>query len=183
MNRVLVEQGYRFVLPDGPRLTGMSSDPRSIDLLCALALFVGARTVVEAGTHVGHTAFALARALQDAGLGGHVWTADTVDPYPKGIQTQAIEPLGLSDAVTFFHGDFAAMLDGVPTEIDLAYVDASSTDRPEMRREHFEAVWPRMRVGGLVVVDDCRWAGGAWFRERATLYLPQHRGLVICVRG
>jgi predicted O-methyltransferase YrrM len=180
---VLVEQPARFVLSGGPPMTGMASDPRTVDFLCGLALFIGARTVVEAGTHQGHTALALGAALLEAGLGSHVWTADIEDCYPKGIMVQAVDPLGLTGTVSCFHGDFVDMLGGIPYEVDLAYIDASSVERPLMRREHFEAVWPRMRQGGLVVIDDCGWDGGAFFRDRATLYLPQHRGLVICQKN
>lgn len=180
VNIVAVEQVARFALP-GRTISRMASDPRTIDLICALSLFIGARTVVEAGTFEGHTALSVGSALEQIGLGSHVWTADTTDFYPSGIKEQAIDPLELTDTVTFFRGDFADMLHQVPGDIDLAYIDASSEERPRMRRDHFEAVWPRMRVGGLVLVDDCagRWDGAKQFRQEATIYLPQHRGIAL----
>lgn len=181
VNLVTVEEASRFAIPGGPPINPMASDVRSLDLICALALFVGARTVVEAGTYRGHTALALGEALSHLGLDSHVWTADTIEQYPEGIATQAIGPLGLQKTVTFFLGDFNDMLNTVPGEIDLAYIDASSVDAPKLRRQHFDIVWPRMKRGGIVIVDDCsgEWDGASEFREQATLYLPQRRGIGI----
>ena len=182
MNIVLAERPSRFALSGGPPYTREASSVPTTDVVCCFALFVGARKVVEAGTHEGHTSLAIAAALQGAELGGHIWTADVFERYPKGIVKQAVEPQGLEGVFTFYHGDFEKMLNSYDLrDIDLAYLDASSPERPNLRREHCMAVRSRMRKGGLILVDDCAgcWPDAEWFRRNATLYLPQQRGLAV----
>lgn len=164
-------------------LDTMDSAPATTDLLVSLALFTAPRVIVEAGTYKGHTSVALAYVTMQAGIDCTVWTTDTVnylDPKLPAI----LGELGVVDRIKFGRGDFAAMLENVKDSIDLAYIDASSSNS-ELRWEHFNAVWPRMRVGGLVCVDDCAgdWPHANDFCRMASLYLPANRGLAILKKG
>ena len=154
---------------------GEPSSERTAALLWALARFHRPLVVVEAGTYHGHVALTLADALRSANVPGHVWTAD-VNESP--VLTHAAA-LGLTDAITFFWGDFLAMLPTVPTPIDFAYLDAGP-DHDGLRWRHFEALQPLLAPGALVATDD---VAGSWpqverFRAH-TLYLPNHRGLAL----
>ena len=177
MNLVFVEEHSRFA-SDSQVFTQEASHPKTVDVICALAVFIGARIVVEAGTLAGQTSFALAQALNGAATGAHIWTADIRELPSESPTRTSLKSLLLENSVTFFHGDFLNMLGLVPGEIDLAYLDASLKD-PTMRYTHYDAVWPKIRQGGLVIVDDCAADWASRFRDSANIYLPQNRGLAI----
>lgn len=155
-----------------------ASHPANIDLACMLVLFTEARTIVEAGTYKGHFAFAVANILRLLGH-GMVYTADIEDRIPECAWQDVPE---LAARVSYHRGDFLTMLADVPGEVDLAYIDASDKDNPHLRWEHAEAAYHRLRLGGLLLVDDTAaedWGDARSFREWASIQLPQHRGLTI----
>lgn len=163
----------------------MASEPASVDLLCMLTAFIRPMVVVEAGTYAGHAALAMANVLRHVNPEGKVYTSDVVDSVSGLLKKSAAF---LAPYVEFYHGDFVDMLHTVPGEIDLAYIDASDAREPNLRMRHASAVWPRMRPGGLVLVDDTEskdWAGAKVFRDWAKcggLHLTQQRGLTIIQR-
>lgn len=161
----------------------MASESASVDLVCMLAAFVKPKIVVEAGTYFGHMALALANVIRQVEPAGKVYTADVLD---HGLNKQLAGTADfLAPFIHFHHGDFLDMLKDVPGEIDLAYIDASSTEDPHLRMKHFYAVEHRMRDGGLVLVDDTEskdWTDAKYFRQLSDLHLPQRRGLSIFQR-
>src|SRR5512146_2732868 len=152
---------------------GDPSGQRTVDVLWALVRFTVPAVVVEAGTHHGHTALALAHALESAGVPGHVWTADTAE---SGVLANA-EKLRLAHRITFFKGDFLDMLPGIPEPIEFAYLDAGP-DTDGLRWRHFQGMRDRLAPGALVATDD---VAGSWphVEDFQTLgfYFPQLRGL------
>lgn len=157
---------------------GDPSGQRTVDLLWALARFTLPAVIVEAGTHHGHTALALADALESAGAGGHVWTADPIESGVLGFA----ERLGLAKRITYFRGDFLDMMPSVPDDIGFAYLDAGP-DTDGMRWAHFQGIRNKMAPGGIVAIDD---TAGTWphvedFRA-LSCYFPQHRGLSLWQR-
>lgn len=158
----------------------MASDSAAIDLLAMFAWFTEPKIVVEAGTYKGHFAYAISNILRMIGKGGKVYTADPIDNISQTLAMPDADPL--RPQIHYHHGDFLEMLADVPGPIDLAYIDASSTEDPLLRRKHAMAVWKRLAPRGLLFVDDTAskdWEDAKFFRQISSLHLPQHRGLTI----
>jgi caffeoyl-CoA O-methyltransferase len=120
-------------------------------LLSTLARAIGARRALEIGTFTGYSALWLAGALPDDGelVTCDVDTVSTAiarrywDRSPHGRKIR----LELGPAI-----DTLARLDG---PLDLAFIDA---DKPSYVA-YWDAVVPRLRPGGLVIVDNVLWGG------------------------
>lgn len=155
-----------------------ASHPANVDLACMLVMFMDATTIVEAGTYKGHFALAVANILRQLGA-GKIYTADIADHITKCLVGDGTI---VAPYIHFHRGDFLEMLTDVPGEIDLAYIDASAFTNEHLRWQHALAVWPRLRPGGLILVDDTAatdWADAEKFREWAGIQFLQHRGLTI----
>src|SRR4051794_4608634 len=128
-------------LPHG----GMQSRPDQGALLTILAKTVGTRTAVEVGTFTGYGAICIARGLAD---GGTLTCFEVSERYAE-IARRNLELAGVADRVTIEVGpanDALAQLG----EIDFAYVDADKDGYPA----YYDALLPRLRPGGVLVLDN-----------------------------
>jgi predicted O-methyltransferase YrrM len=155
-----------------------SSHPDTWDILADLVVALKARTVVEAGTHKGHAAMAMAEAMRIYEIDGCVYTADVIDKDAD----KAVHDAGLANFIQPFIGPFDKMLDDVWSLIDLAFIDASDHDNADLRLEYVELVRPRLAPHGVIVVDDATddgWEGAKKLRDTCDLYLPVGHGIAI----
>lgn len=159
------------------KIDTLTSDPATIDMLCMLLRHLDAKVIVEAGTYRGWGAFSMAETLKAYGIDGHIWTCDPVDYEVHEV----LEGMGLDGYVTYSQETFEQMLPKVPGAIDLAYIDASDKFEENLRLRYLSLVLPRMRAGGVVVMDDIAggWEGAPFVQQLASLYLPLHRGLAV----
>ena len=122
-------------------------------LLEMLARATGARRAIEIGTFTGYSALSIARGLGPEGRllccdVSEVWTA---------IAQQAWEAAGVRDRIDLRIApalDTLAALDA-DAVFDLAFVDADKSNYVH----YYEAVLPRLRPGGLLLVDNTLWSG------------------------
>lgn len=154
-----------------------TSDPLTLDVLAVLIRHLDAKVILEVGTYRGWGAFTMAEALKASESSGHIWTCDPVD---YEIQ-EVLDDMDLASYVTYHHGILETLLPDVPGEIDLCYLDASDAQEENLRLRHLAMVLPRMRKGGLIVMDDVEkgWSGAAVVRQFAGLVLPGPRGLAV----
>ncbi len=156
-----------------------ASHPETWGFLAEMVNATKAKVIVEAGTYRGHACLAMAEALWCAKQEGHIWSADIEDHHVGDV----LEQTDLRDYVTLCLGDFKRMVEEYVTEpIDLAFVDASDPDNALLRVETVAFLVPRMRKGGIIVVDDCandEWPAAASLREYCNLYLPLGRGTCV----
>lgn len=116
-----------------------------------LVALTQARTVLEFGTFTGYSSLAMAQALPE---GGKVITCD-IDPDATEIAKKfwAKNPHGKKIELKLAPG-----LDSVAkiTEpIDLVFIDADKGNYTN----YWEASLPKVRQGGLIVVDNVLWSG------------------------
>jgi predicted O-methyltransferase YrrM len=126
------------------------SDPEVGRLLSILARVTGARRIVEVGTAIGYGTLCLARGAPEA----RVITIDS-DPQRLATARAYLERGGVADRVDLLQG---AALDVLPTlagPIDLAYIDAVKREY----RRYLDLLLPKLRVGGVVAVDNVLWKG------------------------
>jgi predicted O-methyltransferase YrrM len=117
------------------------------DLLHHIALAMRAKTIVEIGTSYGFSGLFWSMALQETGGRLH-----TIDKDPKKFESskETFQRAGVADIVTNYLGDAHEILRSMPGEIDIAFIDA---DKPSTQ-SYFDLLWPRIRVGGCVIVDN-----------------------------
>jgi predicted O-methyltransferase YrrM len=126
------------------------SDPEVGRLLSILARACGARLILEIGTAIGYGALCLARGAPQA----RVVSIDT-DPQRLATARAYLERAGVAERVELLEGPALDLLPRLDGPFDLAYVDAVKTEY----RRYLDLLLPRLRVGGLVVVDNLLWGG------------------------
>ena len=136
-----------------PRRAGMQVAPDQAGFLELFTRLVGARYAVEVGTFTGLSSIAIARGM---GTAGRLLCCDVSEEF-TGIARRYWERAGLTDRIELRIAPALETLRGLPREphIDLVFVDA---DKAEYSAYWAELV-PRMRPGGVLLVDNTRWSG------------------------
>jgi caffeoyl-CoA O-methyltransferase len=147
--RDLIEETAR-VLPDDAI---MQIAPEQAAFMTLLTRILGARQAVEIGTFTGLSSIAIARGLTED---GRLTCLDVSDEF-TGIARRYWARAGLADRIELRIGPAAETLATLPAEphLDLAFVDADKTGYAG----YWEQLVPRMRPGGLILVDNVLRAG------------------------
>ncbi len=122
-------------------------------LLEMLARLSGARRAIEIGTFTGYSSLALARGL---GPDGRLLCCDINEHWTEVAQ-RAWTAAGVRDRIDLRIAPaldtIAALADDV--EFDLAFIDADK----HSYLDYYEALLPRIRTGGLLLIDNTLWSG------------------------
>src|SRR3954470_23014638 len=135
----------------------MQSAPDQARLLTLLARMVGAREALEIGTFTGNGAICIGRGLARDGrlrcfeVDEELARIARANIAAAGLDAR-VAAAGLDDRDRIEVGPAADALDAIPEipQIDLAYVDADKSGYPG----YYEALVPRMRPGGVIVLDN-----------------------------
>ncbi|WP_310718906.1 DUF2218 domain-containing protein [Streptomyces lydicus] len=122
-------------------------------LLTMLTRLVNARFAVEVGTFTGYSSVCIARGLADD---GRLLTCDISDEWTS-VARPYWERAGVADRIELTLGPAVDTLRALPDEpvIDIAFIDADKANYPA----YYEEIVPRLRPGGLVVLDNVFLAG------------------------
>lgn len=129
----------------------MQVGPLEGRLLCFLARLSGARRAVEIGTFTGYSSLSIAEGLVDDGT---LITCD-VDPVSTAIAQEHWDQVPWGAKITLRLGPAAETLATVQGPLDLAFIDADKVNYTT----YWELLVPKMRSGGLIVVDNVLWSG------------------------
>ncbi len=134
-------------------VAGMQIAPEQGAFLGLLTGAVGARRVVEVGTFTGFSALCMARAMPPDGMllcldVSAEWTA---------IARRYWQAAGVTARIELRLAPAADTLRALPAEppFDLAFVDADK----QGYLTYYEELLPRIRPGGLILVDNTLWSG------------------------
>lgn len=134
------------------RAAGMQIGDDQAVLLEILARAAGARRAVEIGTFTGYSSLALARGM---GPTGRLLCLDVSEEWTS-IARQAWEKAGVADRIDLKIGPALDTLRDLPPVLfDLAFVDADKSNYGA----YYEELVPRIRPGGLLLVDNTLWNG------------------------
>jgi caffeoyl-CoA O-methyltransferase len=127
-------------------------------LLTMLVRLSGARNAVEVGTFTGYSSICIARGLAE---GGRLLACDVSGEWTALAQRYWAEA-GVADRIELRLAPASETLAALPDEatIDFAFVDADKESYPT----YYEELVPRLRPGGLVVLDNVL-LGGRVFDE------------------
>ncbi|MGH8795309.1 MAG: O-methyltransferase [Stackebrandtia sp.] len=142
--RDLAEETLRML----PKQAGMQIAPEQSAFLTFLARIVGVRHGVEIGTFTGMSALSIARGMADD---GRLVCFDVSEEYTS-VARRYWERDGKADKIELRIGDAKEELKALPSEphVDMAFIDADKTGY----LTYWEELMPRMRPGGVVVVDN-----------------------------
>lgn len=126
------------------------ADPELGKLLAILARATGARRILEVGTAIGYGTLWLAEAAPEARV-------VTIDRDPERLERarRALETAGVVERVDLIEGEALEILPGLDGPFDLVYLDG---DKATYRR-CLDLALQKLRVGGLVVIDNVLWKG------------------------
>ena len=136
------------------RAAGMQIGDDQAALMEIIARAMGARTAIEVGTFTGYSALAVARGM---GPAGRLLCCDVSEEWTT-IAKEYWERAGLSDRIELRIGPAIDTLRSLPMDeqFDLAFVDADKTGYPS----YYDEIFPRLRPGGLLLVDNTLFGGG-----------------------
>jgi caffeoyl-CoA O-methyltransferase len=109
--------------------------------------------VIEVGTFTGYSTLCLARGLPEH---GRVLALDISEEW-TAIGRRHWEKAGVSHKIELRVGPAAESLRALPREpgFDLAFIDADKTGYAG----YVEEILPRLRAGGVILVDNVLWGG------------------------
>jgi caffeoyl-CoA O-methyltransferase len=147
--RDLAEETHRELAAQ----SGMQITHDEGELLTMLVRITGARRAVEVGTFTGYSSTCIARGLP---VDGHLLCCDVSEEYTS-VARRYWERAGVTDKISLELGPAVETLRALPSEasLDFAFIDADKTGYPA----YVEEILPRLRPGGLMVLDNMLRAG------------------------
>jgi predicted O-methyltransferase YrrM len=139
MHREAAERNFPIVGPEVGRL------------LFQLARTSGAARIFEMGSGFGYSTLWFARALPPAGRVHHT----DGDAKNTAKARAYLERAELHDRVVFTTGDAREILKDTPGEFDIVFMDIDKDQYPS----GYQVFKDRVKVGGLVIVDNLIWSG------------------------
>jgi len=160
---------------DLPDSVSMQISPEQGAFMTLFTRLLNVRQAVEVGTFTGYSSLAIARGLAD---GGRLICCDISEEFTAYART-AWERAGVADRVELRIAPALDTLKALPTTewIDLAFIDADKSNYAH----YFEALLPRLRPNGVILVDNTLWSGrltDADNHERDTIALREFNDLV-----
>jgi caffeoyl-CoA O-methyltransferase len=122
-------------------------------LLTLITKMVGARYAVEVGTFTGYSSICIARGLASE---GRLLCCDVNEEYTS-IARDAWQAAGLAERIELRIAPALETLRALPAsaDIDLAFIDADKREYVS----YYAELLPRMRSGGVLLVDNTLWSG------------------------
>lgn len=127
---------------------GLWQVPRETGLLFNIVLrHSGAKRILEIGTSSGYSGLFLADAAR--ANGGKLITCE-YSAYKIELARQSFAQAGLRDYVELVEGDALQTVELLEGPFDFVFIDAIKEEYPF----YLSMIWPKLRVGGLVVADN-----------------------------
>ncbi len=115
------------------------------------ACAINARRILEIGMAIGYSVVHLARGMQKGGLLVTIEPDDEMIRLSEGFLSRA----GLRERVRIERGKALEVIPRLVETFDLVFIDALK----EEYGEYLEFALPRLRAGGVVIVDNLLWGG------------------------
>ncbi len=145
LNRLEKETWDTLEIPQ--MLTGRI-EGRFLKLLVQIS---NAHSVLEIGTFSGFGSLNMAEGLPDDGI---LVTCD-IDPDSCKVARKYFEESPHGKKISLMEGPALESIEKLHGPIDLVFIDADKINY----QNYFEAVLPKVRQGGLIVVDNVLWSG------------------------
>ena len=107
--------------------------------------------ILEIGTYTGYSALCLAEGLAEGGTLHTIEKNEELQP----IISRYVGRAGLEDKINLHIGDALPIIESMDATFDLVFIDADKTNY----LNYYEAVLPKMKVGGCIIADNVLWSG------------------------
>jgi len=134
-------------------VAGMQISPEQGVFMHLLAELMRPEFAIEIGTFTGYSAICMARGLAP---GGRLLCCDLSEEW-TAVARSYWERAGLTDRIELRLGPALETVRSLPARprIDLAFIDADKTGYAD----YWAELVPRMRPGGVILVDNVLWSG------------------------
>jgi len=129
----------------------MLSGPLQGRFLQFISQMIRPSRILEIGTFTGYSAICLARGLAKGGI---LHTIDINDELAE-MALRYFKLALLDDAIVLHNGDALNVIPSLDEVFDLAFIDGDK----EQYIQYLELVFPKLRTGGFVLVDNVLWSG------------------------
>ena len=131
----------------------MQIAPEQGAFMTILTRLLGVKHAVEVGTFTGYSSLCIARGLAD---GGKLVCCDVSDEWTS-IGHEYWARAGVADRIDLRIAPALETIATLPTEehLDLVFIDADK----ENYANYYDALLPRVRVNGVILVDNTLWSG------------------------
>ena len=120
-------------------------------LLSMVSHMVKPLHALEIGTYTGYSSICLAEGIRP---GGKLVTIDSNDELESRILNN-IARAGMQNKIQLLIGKAADLIPTLQTEFDLVFIDADKINYAL----YYDLVWPKVRLGGYLLVDNVLWSG------------------------
>jgi len=156
-----------------PHQAHMQVDPVRGRLLTIFARATKAQLAIEVGTFTGYSSVCIARGLP---AGGKLICCDTSDEWTS-VARKYWEKDGVDGRIDLRLGPALDTITSFPSEpmFDLAFIDADK----DSYLSYWQELVPRIRPGGLLLVDDAFWSGElvGFARDGRVMYVREFTDL------
>ena len=131
----------------------MQIAPEQGAFMTILTRLLGVRNAVEVGTFTGYSSLCIARGLAD---GGTLVCCDVSDEWTS-IAREYWERAGVADRIDLRIAPALETIATLPGDehLDLVFIDADK----ENYANYYDALLPRLRTNGVILVDNTLWSG------------------------
>lgn len=123
-------------------------------LLSAISKAIHPENILEIGTFTGYGSLCLAEGLRK---NGKLWTIE-INPEHLWLAKKYFQKSPFGDQIEIQLGSALDIIPRLDITWDLVYIDADKM----ANMAYFEQVWPKLRPGGWVLIDNVFARGGAW---------------------
>jgi predicted O-methyltransferase YrrM len=127
-------------------------------LLSMFSNMVRPRRILEVGTYVGYSALCLAEGLTGDGKLITLDISEETNAIAKSFWARS--PLG--EKIDARLGNAVEIIPALDETFDLVFIDA---DKPNYKN-YYDQVFPKLRIGGIVIADNVLWSGEVLDVER-----------------
>jgi len=131
-----------------PRMLSGHLQGRMLRMFCAM---MSAKRILEIGTFTGYSAICMAEALPED---GELHTMEVNDEMEEFLN-EVFERSGMSEKIHLHIGDASRLIPQLEGQFDVVFMDGNKRHYSE----YFDVVFPKLRLGGLLIADNTLWDG------------------------
>ena len=120
-------------------------------LLRFLVSIIPCKTILEVGTFTGYATICMAEGLSKD---GHIHTIEYNEEH-AALATTHFQMYEKKQQITLHIGPGLEIIPCIPDSIDFAFIDADKDNN----ENYFEAILPKIRKNGLILIDNVLWTG------------------------
>lgn len=131
-----------------PRMMSGHLQGRLLKMFCSM---MSAKRILEIGAFTGYSAICMAESLP---ADGELHTLEINDEMEEFL-LEVFEKSGLADKIHLHIGDASSIIPGLDGLFDVVFMDGNKRHYSQ----YFDVVFPKLRLGGLIIADNTLWDG------------------------